>query len=514
MIRTGAREATVECVFFLRNGGPLLDCLRGWGVEPAEELLIRRAINRNGRNRVYVNDQTVSLQQLQQLAKNLISISGQHDNQLLLDPSLHLDFVDAYGSLGDRREAVGRLFAKWSGAREEILKFRRLRDERQARSEYMRFQLNELETAKLQPGEDELLDRERNLLKHASVLMEAAEGSHRSLYADRGAVLGILSGVGKNLQTLNRIDPSLKPLEDHLEQAVIHLEELAHALQQYTNGISFDPRRLADVEERLALLQRLGKKHGGDVAAMLARLSELRSALGEDEDSPLREAQLEKALEARRAEYLEGAGALSLERREAAGRLNGEVEKVLASLDMPHARFRVLFEDDGKNDPENPPAFTPSGIDRIEFLLSANPGEALKPLARVASGGELSRMLLAVKSLLSLNGEAETLIFDEVDTGIGGRTAELVGLQLQRLAGRNQVICITHLPQIACFGKHHYKVAKQSAGGETATTIAPLSPEERIEELARMLGGVSISEKTREHAQEYLSRAQARRTPA
>ncbi len=509
MIRTGAKEAIVECVFSVQDGEPLHQCLRDWGVEPAEDLSIRRAINRGGKNRVFVNDQTISLQQLQQLAKSLISISGQHENQLLLDPNVHLDFVDAFGNLWVGREAVGRVYAQWSAAGEELRKFRRLRDERAARAEFMRFQLNELEAAKLQPDEDALLDRERNLLKHAATLMEAAEGSYKSLYADRGAVLGALSGVKKNLQTLSHIDSSLKPLEDLLEQAVINLEELAHALQQYTNGISFDPRRLGDVEERLALLQRLGKKHGGGVAAMLDRLGELRSALGEDEDSPLREAQLEKGVEQERLAYLEAAQALSLERRGAAARLDGEVEKVLASLDMPHARFHVRFSDEEKNDPA-PLPFTPTGIDRVEFLLSANPGEGLKPLARIASGGELSRILLAVKSLLSLNGEAETLIFDEVDTGIGGRTAELVGIQLQRLAAKNQVICITHLPQIACFGEHHYKVVKHSTGEETVTAIMSLSPEERIEELARMLGGVSVSEKTRAHAQEFLQRAQAK----
>ena len=237
---------------------------------------------------------------------------------------------------------------------------------------------------------------------------------------------------------------------------------------------------------------------------MIARMEELRKLVGDEAESGFREEQIERELESLRSRYLELAG-LSAQRIEASGRLSAEVERNLAELDMPQARFAARFANEGGAGGE--PLFSPTGLDRVEFLLSANPGEDLKPLARIASGGELSRILLALKGLLSHRGEAETLIFDEVDAGIGGRTAELVGLQLKRLAERHQVICITHLPQIACHGRWHYVVQKQSAGGQTTTGIRMLTEPERCDELARMLGGVSISEKVREHARELLEKA-------
>ncbi len=509
MIRTGAREAMVEGRFAPQDMRPFQERLEEWGLAPADDIVIRRAINRNGRNRIFINDQTVTLQQLQLLARSLISISGQHEHQLLLDPGIHLDLLDVFGGLEARRLEVSRLHGQWSKTRDELSKLKSLQQEREAQQEWMRFQLSELEAADLQPDEDASLEQERNLLRHAATLMEAAQRAHECLYAERGAVLDRLSEVEKHLQTLAGIDPTQSPLANHLDQAVIHLEELAHALQRYKQGIVFDPQKLAFVEERMALLQRLGKKYGGDVARLLDRIKELRLALGGGEDAGAMEERLKKELESHRGAYLREARSLSKERRECAEKLGAEVEKTLASLDMARARFGIAFNDEANDGGETAPSlFTPTGIDRVEFLLSANPGEDLKPLARIASGGELSRILLALKSLLSLRGEAETLIFDEVDTGIGGRTAELVGLQLQRLAGRHQVICITHLPQIACYGQHHYKVAKHATDGETVTDIQPLSTEERVEELARMLGGVAISDMTRAHAQEFLLRAQ------
>jgi DNA repair protein RecN (Recombination protein N) len=288
-----------------------------------------------------------------------------------------------------------------------------------------------------------------------------------------------------------------------MQQARIHLEELTHALRQYAERIVFDPQRLAVIDDRLALFGRLGKKYGRGANEMLARLEELRETAGKSEQSNLMEEELEREVESLRLAYLDTAGALSLKRREAAAKLSGEVSRSLAGLDMPHARFGTHFcDEDG-----NPPLFSPTGLDRIEFLLSANPGEDLKPLAKVVSGGELSRILLALKTLVGGKEEAETLVFDEVDAGIGGRTAELVGVQLKKLSERHQIICITHLPQIACYGKWHYLVKKKADGNETATTIRILTESERAEELARMLGGISISERVREHAKELLERS-------
>jgi len=528
MIRTGATEATVEAIFPLADQNIVRERLDEWGLQASKELVIRRSINRSGRNRIFVNDQSVTLQQLQQLAKGLVSVSGQHEHQLLMDPEVHLELLDTFGSLEAYVREVGRLYGEWSATREALHKLRRSKEEKATHLDWMRFQLQEIESAKLQPDEDITLEKERNLLHHAATLSEAAESSFQKLYASRGAILGQLAEIEKSVETLGRIDPTQQPLLSHLEQARIQLEELAHSLQQYAHGISFDPQRLTAVEERLTVLQRLGKKYGSTVEAMLMRLEELSLALSREEDSDTMEERLEKTLEELRLAYLEKARDLSRRRHEVAVNLAGEVEDTLASMDMSRARFAVLFDEkcnvgtkpdntaeqdfSGKsgvdNRPTSDPTFTASGIDRAEFLLSANPGEDLKPLVKVASGGELSRILLALKSLLSRSGEAETLIFDEVDAGIGGRTAELVGLQLKRLADKHQVICITHLPQIACYGRHHYQVAKESTGEETVTNIRLLSQKERVEELSRMLGGIAISDKTRAHARELLQRGQ------
>lgn len=510
MIRTGTQEATVEASFLFSDYASALNHrLETLGLEPADGLSIRRSISRSGKNRTYINDQTVSLQQLQSLARGLISISGQHEHQLLLDTALHLELLDTYGVLEELCGSVREIFTEWTTVQEELRRLIRSKKERAEKLDYMRFQLQELDTAKLIPGEDVDLEQERNLLRHAATLRDAAENANQTLYAGRGAVLEQLSGIEKDMETLLRIDPALDPLSAHLKEARIHLEELAHGIQQYVHRITTDPQRLAMVEERLVQLQRLGKKYGGSLEAMLQRQAELKHELAGEEDVDLREDTLKKSLGELRERYLAAGRVLSGKRREAASTLQEEVRNVLGSLDMGRARFEARFEDasNGEGGSKDPP-FTPTGIDRVEFLLSANPGEDLKPLAKVASGGELSRILLALKSLLGRKGEAETLVFDEVDAGIGGRIAELVGLQLKRLAGKQQVICITHLPQIACYGGHHYRVAKESRDDQTFTQIRLLSRDERIDELSRMLGGIAISDTTRAHAEEILKRGE------
>jgi DNA repair protein RecN (Recombination protein N) len=507
MIRTGAVEAGVEGVFSLPEMHGLKQPLEDLHLEVSNELAIRRVISRSGRNRVYLNDQQITLQQLQQMAKGLISISGQHEHQLLLEPDLHLTMLDAFGKTESLCREVRTIYEEWLETREEIQKIRRFRQEEAAKLEWIRFQLNELESADLKADEDRELEQERNVLRHAATLMDAAHYAHQSLYANRGSILEQLAEVEKRLETLRRIDPGQEHLVRHYEQARIHLEELSHSLQQYTGHISFDPQRLSAVEERLSLIQRLGKKYGASVEEMLQRRRELMDSIAMGESSDLREEELARKLNRCSQDYLEKGRELTRRRKHASLNLARDVEKTLDLLDMPRARFKVVFMGgDGKTGDQEP-LFSPTGLDRVEFLLTANPGEDFKPLARVASGGELSRILLALKSLLSRQGEAETLIFDEVDAGIGGRTAELVGLQLKRLASKHQVICITHLPQIACYGDTHYKVTKIAEGNDTETSIRFLPPEDRIDELARMLGGIHISDKAVEHAAELLDNA-------
>ena len=508
MVRTGAGEASVEAVVLLPPGNPCAHYLSQWGIEAGPELAIRRSVARSGRNRVLINDQAASVQQLQQLSPLLISISGQHEHQRLLDPETHLGFLDSFANLDSACSEVREIHAAWRQKLDVLAQIKRAREQRAAEMDFFRFQIGELEAAKILPGEDAELAREREILKNAATLTSASQMAVNALYSEKGAILERLSEVDKVLDSIFAVDPSQKGLGDYLQQARIQLEELAHALRQYAQRIIFDPQRLATLEDRLALLGRLGKKYGGSADEMLARLEELRNIACRSEESNLREEELEKEVECLRFACIEKAGALSLKRREAAARLSTEVSRSLADLDMPNARFATHFY----NEDEESSSLSPTGLDRIEFMLAANPGEDLKQLVKVASGGELSRILLALKSLVGRKEEAETLIFDEVDAGIGGRTAELVGLQLKKLSERHQVICITHLPQIACYGKWHYLVKKEAGGNETATTIRMLTELERTEELARMLGGISISRNVREHAKELLQRSSEKGT--
>jgi DNA repair protein RecN (Recombination protein N) len=503
MIRTGAGEASVEAVMLLPPESPCRRYLRQWDIDAGPELVVRRSIARSGRNRVFINDQTASVQQLQQLSPLLISISGQHEHQRLLDPETHLGLLDCFANLDTACSEVREVHAAWQGRRDALAQMKRARERNAAEMDFLRFQVGEIEAAKIQRDEDTELAREREILKNAATLSSASQAAVSALYSEKGSILERISEVDKVLESICAVDEAQRELGEYLQQARIHLEELTHALRQYADRIVFDPQRLAFIEDRLALLGRLGKKYGRGANEMLERLEELREMAGKSEESNLREEELGREAESLRLAYLEKAGALSLKRREAAARLSTEVTFGLAGLDMPNARFGTHFYDRD----EDPPLFSPTGLDRIEFLLSANPGEDLKPLAKVASGGELSRILLALKTLVGGKEEAETLVFDEVDAGIGGRTAELVGVQLKKLSERHQVICITHLPQIACYGKWHYLVRKKADGNETATTIRILTEPERTEELARMLGGISISKRLREHAKELLERS-------
>lgn len=510
MIRTGTGEASVEAVLCLPPESPCGRYLGQWGIDSGPELAVRRSITKSGRNRVFINDQAASVQQLQQISSLLISISGQHENQRLLDPETHLGLLDSFGDLDPLCSEVREVFSAWQEKRDMLGRLKRAREQKAAEMDFVRFQIGELEAAKILPDEDEELHREREILKNAAMLSSSSQAAVNALYSDKGAVLERLSDVERCLDSISTVDPAQKTFGEYLQQARINLEELTHALRRYAERIVFDPQRLAALEDRLAFLGRLGKKYGPSANAMLARLEELRASAGEGDESNLREEELEKELESLRASYLDKAEGLSSKRREAAARLSGDVSRSLSELDMPHVRFDTRFYDEEANSP----LFSPTGFDRVEFLLSANPGEELKPLARIASGGELSRILLAFKGLVGRKEETETLIFDEVDTGIGGRTAELVGVQLQKLSERHQVICITHLPQIACYGRWHYLVKKQAGGNETETTIRMLTGQERSEELARMLGGISISDKVREHAKELLERSSGSRPQA
>jgi DNA repair protein RecN (Recombination protein N) len=498
LIRGGSQEATVTALF-----------LRG---EPIEEVLVQRTLSASGRSRVQVKGELGTVAALSDFCRGLVSISGQHEHQLFLDPEVQLHIVDRYGELEEMRKAYGAIFSR---AREEAAGLERLRRqirERREREELQRFQAEEIATAKLEPDEEIRLANDREVLRHAERLQQGAAGAYEILYGERGAVLDRLGECGRLLADLGRLDQTLQSRAGALEQIRHQLEDVALGLRDYYQRVEADPTRLQWVEERLDLVHRLMRKYGGTTRAVLGQAETLRRELAAVEDGEAEMAAREGELERIREQAAREAESLSSRRRQTAERLAEAVAGRLRALDMPHSRFTVRFDTNqgpqGDGIRVGDRLLDLNGMDKITFLFSANPGEEPRPMAKIASGGELSRIILALKELQAGERVEETLIFDEVDAGIGGRTADMVGQRLKALAGRHQVICITHLPQIACYGERHFAVRKGIRRGRTTASVEELSGEERLEEIARMLGGQKISTRTRAHAREMLDQAQ------
>jgi len=498
LIRGGSQEATVTALF-----------LRGQG---DEEFLVQRTLSVSGRNRVHVNSELTTVSALTGLCRGLVSISGQHEHQLFLDPEVQLHIIDRYGGLEEMRLTYGATFTRLRETGAALERLRRQLRERRERAELSRFQVEEIARAKIEPDEEVRLAAEREILRHAERLHQGAASAYDLLYGESGAVVERLGQCEKILADLGRLDQSLQSPTNTLEDLRLRLEDVAIGLREYYKRMEADPTRLQWVEERLDLLHRLMRKYGGSTRAVLAEEERLRRELEAVEDGEAASAATERELESLRRQAVSEARDLSTHRRDAAERLARAMEDRLAALDVPHARFTVAFDAEqqvtqGHAVQVDEYLLDENGMDRVAFLFSANPGEELRPMAKIASGGELSRIVLALKELQARERAEETLIFDEVDAGIGGRTADMVGQRLKALARRHQVVCITHLPQIACYGEHHFAVRKIARHGRTITALEGLSGEARLEEIARMLGGVNVSSKTRAHAREMLEQA-------
>jgi DNA repair protein RecN (Recombination protein N) len=501
LIRGGSQEASVTAVF-----------LRG---EEDKEFLVQRTLSVSGRNRVHVNSELTTVSALTSLCRGLVSISGQHEHQLFLDPEVQLHIIDRYGGLEEMRLSYGATFARLREAAAVLERLRRQLRERWERAELSRFQVEEIARAKIEPDEELRLAGEREILRHAERLHQGAVSAYDLIYGESGAMVERLGQCEKILADLGRLDQSLQSPLSTLEDLRLRLEDVALGLREYYQRMEADPARLKSVEERLDLLQRLMRKYGGSTRAVLAEEERLRHELEAVEDGEAAIAATERELADVRRRALSEARDLSTHRRETAERLARAMEDRLAALDMPHARFTVPFDTEQQGTQGHAVQvgeflLDENGMDGVTFLFSANPGEEPRPMAKIASGGELSRIVLALKELQARERAEETLIFDEVDAGIGGRTADMVGQRLKALARRHQVVCITHLPQIACYGEHHFAVRKATRQGRTTTALEALSGEARLEEIARMLGGVNVSPKTRAHAREMLE--QARKT--
>lgn len=501
LIRTGQEQAVVEGLLESGSAGAWLEA-HGLPVE-GDEIVIRRELNASGKGKATVNGALVPLGVLRELGQRLVTIHGQHEPQGLLDADTHLGLLDSHAGL-DTSE-VAALFQRLRAIDGELDALRKDRRDWERRREMLEFQATEIEQAALQPDEEESLRSEKRVQANAGRLATLAAEAYGSLYEDEGAALGRLTQVYKRVDELAAIDVRFGEYAAGRAGVLAPLEDLSYFLRDYREGLQVTPGRLDDIEARLALVERLKKKYGSTVEEVLAFGARCRSELGPAGSADEREKALgeERATVAQR--YFARASELSRKRRAAARDLQKRVEAELGQLAMERTRFRVQFE------PDLPPAdatdsssWGAHGIEGAEFLLSPNPGEDLRPLARIASGGEMSRILLALNAASGLEAQDKTLVFDEVDTGIGGRVAEVVGRKLRTIAERHQVLCVTHLPQIASLAESHLAVSKRIDKNRTIAEVRALDEEAHVEEVARMLGGETITETARRHAREMV----------
>lgn len=502
-VRAGAENARVEGLFSpagpARHAAAVVLEEAGIPWEPGEPLVVARTVGADGRSRAHVNGSLASLALLARLGEHLVEVSSQHQHQGLLREETHRGLLDASLDNGGREalDAYRETFERWRAVGAEVIRLEALEARARERAEILRYQIQEIRAANPEPGEDARLRQERDLLVHAEKLLEAYGEAEAELYSGAEAALDRLARAVRAVEDASRRDPASAPILELLAEAKAPLEEAALRLRERRAVLEADPRRLEVVEERLETLRRLERKYGAGSEGVLRKLHALEEELWEAEHT---EIALEKAREARRreGESLESAVSLLRENRcRAAVELARRVGAELEALALGRSAFSVAV-DAGEPGPE--------GADEVRFLLAPNPGEPALPLARIASGGELSRVLLALKNALRDAGVA-TLVFDEVDAGIGGAVADAVGERLDALAPACQVLCITHLPQIAGRAARHLRVEKLAEGGRTVIRVRTLGPEDRVEELARMLGGRRVTPTTREHARELLERS-------
>jgi DNA repair protein RecN (Recombination protein N) len=484
LVRTGEDAAVVEAVFAHPDG---------------RELTIRREVSAQGRSRAFVDGALVTSAGLRETAGALVDLHGQHEHQVLLDPGAHLDLLDEFAGLTPDRAAVGEAFRQWQQVRDERRRLSENERQKASRAEFLAFQLSEIDRVKPQPGEDEELAAARHVLANADRLQRLCAEAYTALYEGDEAALAALGTVWKKVGDLASLDARFNPYLDARAAIKSQLEDLAFFLRSYAADIDASPARLQEIEDRLAALERLKKKHGPSLDDVIGRADSLRRELHDIEHATERAAELDAALAAARDRYLEAAGALSRRRRTAAREFARTLEKALGDLAMAKTRCEVRFADE-----EGEERWTERGLDDAEFYISPNPGEDVRPLARIASGGELSRIMLALKTLATTDSPGKTLIFDEVDAGIGGAVADVVGARLQQLGSRFQVLCITHLPQIAAYGASHMQIAKSVRAGRTSTEVRRVEGPEREAEIARMIGGAAVSATVLAGAREML----------
>jgi len=505
LIRTGREEAVVEAVFRAPDLPSLSDILESLGLAPGDEILVRRVFQRTGRSRAYISGSLATAAMLGRLGEGLIHIFGQQQHQGLLRPETHRELLDQFGGLEGAVEDLTRMHRRMTYLKGQLQAVDAQRLQIAQRLDLLQYQADEIRRASLRPDEESELQSRKTVIQNTERLLHEAERGHRLLYADDGSVIELLSKVTEGLRWAAGVDTTLIAQVKELEAIIYRLEDIASELTQYASRLEVDTGRLDEIEERLAEIHRLKRKHQcATVEELLNMLQNMEQELKDLEGTSLRKDSLEEDMAALDREIAAAADDLSRRRADAAAEMMAQVERELSSLGMDRTRFIVALHSRAAENGKKAPG--PTGWEHVEFLIAPNVGEEARPLIRIASGGELSRIMLALKRILAGMGAVPTLIFDEVDAGIGGGVAEVVGRKLLDVSRDHQVLVITHLHQIASLAKAHYRVEKVVDKGRTMTRVKRLRDEERVEEIARMMGGVKITDTTLQHARELLER--------
>lgn len=527
VIRHGADQAQIEGVFSLppkENLASLQELLAEKELAADEDtLVIDCQLRRKSPDIIRVNGHAVPKALLRQIGSLLVDIHGQSDHLSLFDSSSHLDFLDSYAHTLELRQDFNAKAKELNKVEQELKALEKDEQERARREEFLRFQLEEISRAQLKEGEEPELERERDILASAEKLKAVSYEAYRALYEEDASsqatpALDKLNEAALAIKKLVEIDPSLKRQLGFLEETIDGLTETARSLRAYSDGLEYDPNRLEEIESRLELIRGLKRKYGQSISEVLTYLTKAQKELDEVSNSAERSARLKETAASLKPAMGQTAARLSAERAKAAEKLMTEVKKELNDLNMPQVEFRVSLsqekDEGGIPLPDGQSyAFGNEGVDTVEFMASTNPGEPLKPLAKIASTGELSRFTLALKGALSEADHIPVLIFDEIDIGVGGRSGEIIGKKLSSLARNHQVVCVTHLPQIAAFADAHFSVHKELAGARTLSLLESLEDEARLKELAIMLGGAQYTETALTNARELIHKAESWKKP-
>ena len=509
LVRSGASEARVEALFLQPENDYLSKFMRDNDIPFNGEILIKRTISKEGRNKITVNNSITNLQILSAIGMMIISISGQHEHQVLLKQDNHLLLLDDLGNLTNARNRLAELFSDCESHKKKIKQLEAEITNRREKQELSLFQISEIDNAALKDNEDKELEEEKKRLKNAELIRNIMAGSYYRIYEKEESILSETALCLKDMKTGSSYDTRLSNLVETLESIKAELEDVSFQLGDLKDDVIMDPARLDQVEERLQLINRLKKKYGHQITDILDFRENLSRQVNDTDHLEEEIKKYREKFNVLSGQLLREADNLSAERKKVSMEMKKSVESELNQLEMSGTKFKVHFDNDNISEDKDPTELLhrigPEGYDRVEFMISTNLGEDLKPLSKIASGGELSRIMLALKTILARKTSVETVIFDEVDAGIAGATAEKVGEKIQELSQYHQILCITHLPQIASKGKNHFLVKKNIKDGRTQTFISELNSDERINEIARLMGGRVVSDQAIAHAKEMLS---------